>query len=63
MVSITPVQAKINAYTGRDHCLTSRNHWPSSPKQAEITRAEIAKGRAHREASRPPIRSSARPLR
>ncbi|KAI0236974.1 Protein tweety [Lamellibrachia satsuma] len=42
------------SYTGRDHCCTGRihcrtgrGHWPSSPKQAEITQAEIPKGRDH----------------
>ena len=50
LVSITPVRAKITGYKikGRDHCRTGRDHWPSSPKQAEITQAEIANGRDHR---------------
>ena len=39
-----PVRAEIKS---RDHCRTGRDHCPSSPKQAEITQAEIAKGRDH----------------
>ena len=43
LVTITPVRAKITGYNiiGRDHFRTCRDHWPSSPKHAEITQAEI----------------------
>ena len=46
LVSITPVRAQITGYK-----IIGRDHWPSSPKQAEITQAEIANGRDHRVAT------------
>ncbi|KAI0220358.1 WD repeat-containing protein 13 [Lamellibrachia satsuma] len=36
---------------GRDHQTPGRDHWPRSPKSAEITKAEIPKGRDHYEPS------------
>ncbi|KAI0227849.1 hypothetical protein LSAT2_021662 [Lamellibrachia satsuma] len=38
----------------RDHQTPGRDHWPRSPKQAEITKAEIPKGRDHYEPTTPP---------